>query len=246
MYPVLFEFGGIKLFSYPLFMGMAWGLGYKICLGNKILMKNGSFKGLFWGTFFFSWIGAKIFFLFTNHEHSFVHYLTEWNFWRGGGFVFYGGLIFGTGYIFTYSLVLKKFPVENLAWLLPALGMGHAVGRLGCFLSGCCFGTVCNLPWATYLHGQYRHPVPLYEAIFLIFLSGVIYKFLKKNVVSWDIIGFYFVVYAGGRFVLEFFRDDWSRGMYSWDLSFSQFVSMGMVVSGMLIFIFRKRAYFFS
>ena len=244
MYPVLFEFEGVKIFSYPLFMGMAWGLSYRMCLATDALMEKGSFKSLFWGTFFFSWIGAKLFFLLTNDGHSFQHYLAAWDFWRGGGFVFYGGLIFGTGYILIHSLVLKKFPSEHLAWLLPALGMGHAVGRVGCFLSGCCFGTFCDLPWAVYLHGEYRHPVPLYEATFLIFLSVASYKLLKNKVLSGDIIIFYFVSYGMGRFILEFFRDDWLRGVYSWGLSFSQAVSIGLITLGTLIFLSRKRFYF--
>ena len=247
MYPVLFEFGEIKIFSYPLFMGMAWGLAYKICLASPALMEKGSFRGLFWGTFFFAWMGAKIFFLLSSQGDFWGHYLTAWNFWKGGGFVFYGGLVFGSGYILIYSLVLKKFPAERLAWLLPALGMGHALGRMGCFLSGCCFGLVCDLPWAVYLHGQYRHPVPLYEALFLIFLSAITYKLLKNKVSSWNVMGVYFVTYGVARFILEFFRGDWSRGIYLWGFSFSQIISTGLVVLSVsalllrLFFLFKIR-----
>ena len=244
MYPVLFEFWGVKIFSYPLFMGMAWGLSYKMCLVNKVLMEKGSFKGLFWGTFFFAWIGAKIFFLFSSQRYSLEDYLTVWNFWRGGGFVFYGGLIFGAAYAFVYSLVLKKFPANRLVFLLPTLALGHALGRVGCFLSGCCFGAVCNLPWGIYLHGAYRHPVPLYEAIFLTFLFVSTCYFLKKKVSNWNIVGFYFISYALGRFVLEYFRGDWSRGIYSWGFSFSQAISIGLVGFGGLIFLLRKKNYF--
>ena len=244
MYPVLFEFGGIKIFSYPLFMGMAWGLGYKICLMNPVLMEKGSFRGLFWGTFFFAWLGAKIFFLFSNVGNSLEYYWTTWNFWKGGGFVFYGGLIFGTGYVLIYSLVLKKFPSNRLAWLLPALGLGHALGRVGCFLSGCCFGLSCDLPWAIYLNGQYRHPVTLYEAVLLVLLSVASYKLLKNKTSAWSIIGFYFITYALGRFILEFFRGDWSRGIYLWGLSFSQIISAGLLGLGALAFLLRKKIIF--
>ena len=243
MLPLLFEYGKIKIFSYPLFMGMAWGLVYKICLRNDILMQKGSFHGLFWGTFLFSWAGAKVFFLFSNDGHSFGYYLTKLEFWQGGGFVFYGGFIFGSCYVLIYSLILKKFPAERLAWLFPPLGLGHALGRVGCFLSGCCYGTVCELPWAIHSNGQYRHPVPLYEAVFLIALSFASHKLLKNKISPWNVVGVYFISYATGRFILEFFRGDWLRGVYSWGLSFSQIISLGFIILGLLLIFLKKRTY---
>ena len=240
MYPLLFEWGGSKIFSYPLFVGMAWGLAYKMCLADRLLMRQGSFQGLFWGTFLFSWLGAKKVFLLVN-GHFFGGYWGMLDFWSGGGFVFYGGLCYGFLYIVFYSVVLKKFPKECLGRLLPPLAAGHALGRVGCFLAGCCYGTVCDLPWAVHLHGQYRHPVPLYEAAFLVLLSAAGYGLSKNKVVSWNIIGFYFAAYAAGRFVLEFFRGDAGRGVYFWGLSSGQIASLAFAVTGALLMMLDKR-----
>ena len=244
MYPLLFELGEFQVFTYPLMVGVAWGVAYVMCLSSDMIMEQGSFRGLFWGTFLFSWIGAKFFFLSTNERYSFEHYLTTWDFWQGGGFVFYGGFIFGLCYILIYSLVLKEFPANRLAWLLPPLGIGHALGRVGCFLSGCCYGVACDLPWAVHLHGQYRHPVPLYEALLLLFLSLGSYKLLRDSIYSWNVMGFYFVAYACGRFILEFFRGDQLRGVYAWGYSFSQLVSIGLMALGLLLLLSKRKSYF--
>ena len=241
MYPLLFEWGGVKIFSYPLFVGMAWGLAYRMCLVSDSLMEQGSFQGLFWGTFLFSWLGAKSVFLLVSGRFS--DYWSMFDFWSGGGFIFYGGLFFGFAYIVVYSFILGKFPQERLAWLLPPLALGHALGRMGCFFAGCCYGTVCELPWAIYLHGATRHPVPLYEAVFLVFLSIASYKLLKKKVGHWKMVGFYFAMYAVGRFILEFYRGDMARGIYFQGLSLSQIFSMVFVALGIAMMLGRRKSY---
>ena len=240
MHPFLFEFWGLKIFSYPLFVGMAWGLGYKICCNNNLLMEKGSFQGLFWGTFITSWLGAKIFFLLASEVHAFQYYSRMPSFWLGGGFVFYGGLALGIFYVFIYSYVLKKFPVERLGWVLPALGWGHALGRTGCFLSGCCYGKITQVPWSIYLHGHFRHPVPLYEAGFLVLLAIVSHRLLKRGASSLSVAGFYFVMYALGRLLLEFFRGDTIRGIYWWGGSFSQVISALLIVLILSIFFLHR------
>ncbi|MDP3447754.1 MAG: prolipoprotein diacylglyceryl transferase, partial [Eubacteriales bacterium] len=62
------------------------------------------------------------------------------------GFVFYGALIGGLGGIAIYALI-KKLPFFSLTdYFIPALVIGHAFGRIGCHLAGCCYGMVCDLP----------------------------------------------------------------------------------------------------
>ncbi|MDO5308655.1 MAG: prolipoprotein diacylglyceryl transferase [Planctomycetia bacterium] len=65
-----------------------------------------------------------------------------------GGLVVYGSVIGGIIAVFTYLLV-KRLPLRGtLDLFAPSLMLGIAIGRLGCFLNGCCFGGVCDLPWA--------------------------------------------------------------------------------------------------
>ena len=155
MRPILFEFFGGPLYAYHLFMGLAWGFAYQSAC-YYLLKDNMPLKGfrvLFWGVFISSWFGAKIFFLIYSAGPKAIDYLQASVFWLGGGFVFYGGLFFGVLYVLFYCLVLKRFDLFKIHLFLPAVCFGHAIGRLGCFFTGCCYGTHCSLPWAIDLHG---------------------------------------------------------------------------------------------
>jgi len=72
------------------------------------------------------------------------------------GLVFLGGLIGG---MISVTLYLRKHNInwfEAADWVAPYLALGHAIGRIGCFLVGDCYGTTCNLPWAV----QFKNGFP--------------------------------------------------------------------------------------
>ena len=67
---------------------------------------------------------------------------------RGGGLEVYGGLIAVVVLVFLY-LWLGKYSIRwYLDIVAPSTALGMAIGRIGCLLNGCCFGGVCDLPWA--------------------------------------------------------------------------------------------------
>jgi phosphatidylglycerol:prolipoprotein diacylglycerol transferase len=189
----------------------------------------------FISAFICSWLGAKFLFLITLDEVIAVKAQQSMGFWLGGGFVFYGGLI-GGGITFATYLKLSKAKLKQFNILIPVLAMGHGLGRIACFLAGCCYGTFCDLPWSIKLHGAARHPVQLYESIALISLSILFYKRVKANKsVLWE----YIAIYAVLRFVLEFFRGDKIRGVFALGLSTSQFVSISLLCVA-LLFVFKQ------
>ncbi len=242
MLPILWKTNFFILYSYPLLMGIAWGLGYQISKDilekKNIALKN--FSLLFWGVFVSSWIGAKIFFLLTSSYGLNSQLTISSSFWLGGGFVFYGGLIFALIFLLFYCLFFKKFDLKNLAFLIPGLSIGHAIGRLGCFMAGCCYGSHCELPWAVNLHEDNRHPVQLYEALALLLLGFYFFKKIKNNESELKLITLYLGFYSFLRFSLEFFRGDLIRGVY-WGLSSSQWISLVVFLLSFLIFFFYQR-----
>lgn len=228
MLPILFDSSFFTLYSYPLFMGLSWGLGYRFS-EYLLLKKNLTLKGfglLYWGIFLFSWLGSKIFYLMYSSGGELQNHSQSLSFWLGGGFVFYGGLIFGLIYLLLYCLVFKKYPIKEAYIFFAPLTFGHALGRIGCFLAGCCYGTYCDLPWKIHLHGHFRHPVQLYEASLLILLGMILLKeTLKKDTNPLKLVGIYFLGYSMIRFILEFLRGDIIRGLH-FGLSTSQWISL--------------------
>tara|TARA_R110002072_G_scaffold288917_1_gene455369 strand:- start:41825 stop:42514 length:690 start_codon:yes stop_codon:yes gene_type:complete len=216
-------------------MGLAWGVSYN--LTKSLLSEDGytlkNFNLLYFSTFVVSWIGAKALFLSASSENMMDQYLNSSNFWLGGGFVFYGGLLFGLVYLFVFCKLLNLFSAKKLYLFIPGLTFGHAIGRVGCFLAGCCYGTICELPWAIDLHDHLRHPVQLYEALSLGILGFLILKMIKFKAEASFIVRFYLISYSIIRFILEYFRGDKIRGVHDYGTT-SQYISL-IILSIVLI-----------
>ena len=234
MFPILYQNNSFILYSYPLFMGLGWGLAYQILFE----LLPASFTRiraqiLFWGVFAFAWVGAKVLFLYTVPTQLSLSLVQESSFWLGGGFVFYGGFLGGL----LYLLILKglKFPVNReIIWsIVPALTLGHAVGRFGCFLAGCCYGKVTDFFWGIHLHGEKRHPTQLLE--FLLLLGLGIYLLKAKRKQS-QLIPVYLISYGFIRLFIEALRGDLIRGNWGW-LTPSQWISSLLITSGIFILI---------
>ena len=221
-----------SLSLYYLFVGAGLGVGYTY--GQSIygaIRSKGDwpFVFLYGGTIVCSWAGAKVFFLlFSMGENKWAHILSL-NFWWGGGFVFYGGFIGGAAYLLVYNAFIRRGNLYDFAFFLPVLTLGHALGRVGCFFGGCCHGRVCSVGWCL------RHPVQLYEAVFLLVLTWILRRVVRKGESAQVLLSVYLCSYGMGRFILEFFRGDTIRGIYG-GFSTSQYVSVFLFILGMRTF----------
>ncbi len=134
-----------------------------------------------------------------------------------GGLVFYGGLFLALAALGVWCWKTKIDFIRLMDISVPALLVGHAFGRVGCFLNGCCFGvpTQCALgvlypegsePFLRY-GAVALHPVQLYEAVFNLLLAAFFFPLVRK-VRRGVTISLYFICYGLSRFVNEFFRGD--------------------------------------
>jgi phosphatidylglycerol:prolipoprotein diacylglycerol transferase len=153
-----------------------------------------------------------------------------------GGLVFYGGFICALVTMILYCR-WKKLPIFRVLDLAsPAIALGHALGRVGCFLNGCCFGKVCNqslgavyppgtapaIKYPDYDHAetilvkgqalvhyfsQHLHPVQLYETTGNIIIC-IVLLLMMKRLKTGQVAALYVFLYGVLRFVDEFFRGD--------------------------------------
>lgn len=220
-------------------MGLGWGVGYHLFfskLDSQLI--NLKTKIFFGGLFFFSWLGAKtLFYLTAPFDLTLIKNIS---FWTGGGFVFYGGFIGGALYILIFKSINKEYTWEKIWPILPGLVVGHAIGRMGCFLAGCCFGHPTDLFWGVFINQEYRHPTQLIEAIFL-FLIG--YKLLKSTTEKRILFSYYLISYGTLRVLTELLRGDEIRGQW-WGISPSTWVSVVLVAIGTSVFFrIKSRVY---
>jgi len=167
---------------------------------------------------------------------------------RSGG-VFLGGFLAALAAAF---VLIRRY---RLSWLptvdviVPSLSLGQAIGRVGCLMAGCCWGSSCSLPWAitysdpraaanigTPLHDP-LHPWPVYAMVLNLCLYVVLEVLYRKRPAPGRVFATYLVGYGCGRFVLEWFRGDVSRGFVFGDaLSTSQLITLFLVVGGMTLY----------
>lgn len=168
------------------------------------------------------------------------------------GMVFYGGLVGGILGIFICSRKKKRSFFEFSDLMAPCFCVAHACGRIGCLLVGCCAGVEPGDPVLfgaatyhgacafTYADGHQHLPVPLMEAVFLLLLCVALILILKKAKKLGTVTGWYLVLYAIWRFVIESFRGDAERGIYGL-FSTSQWISFAILLAGILILVTAKK-----
>ena len=129
----------------------------------------------------FGLLGAKLLFLAVSIPRIATEGLGP--FLTDGGYVFYGGLLAGGSAILVYLRTCRLSPLAFADLAAPGLALGHALGRVGCFLLGCCHGRPTRMPWGVRFEdtpffagpvGTPLHPVQLYEAAFELSLMAVL------------------------------------------------------------------------
>ncbi len=166
------------------------------------------------------------------------------------GLVFYGGPLGGALGLWFGARKLELPLGRFLDVAIAGLPAGHALGRLGCFFGGCCYGRAWDGPWAVrYTHPMapaawppiLRHPTPLYESLLLMAFAWVLVLWPPSHVGTGRRAGVYLIGYACIRLVTELFRGDTVRGIYFGFVSTSQLISLALFAVGLAIVLVTTR-----
>lgn len=238
MKPIL-DFGFIQIPTFYFVISMS--VTFVLLLINSELNKNPKINRLM--TFDIALIAMVVGFLGARLTHVFYE---EWEFyadfpfeilkfWKGG-FVFYGGFIAAFLTCAAYVKIKKQSIFFWADFFTPYISLSYALGRIGCFFEGCCYGSHCELPWAI----ANRHPTQLYMLVAELLLLALLLIFRKKQSHIFK-PGLFFLIWLCGhainRFIIEFYRED-DRGALISSLSISQWISV-IFFTGALILIIK-------
>jgi phosphatidylglycerol:prolipoprotein diacylglycerol transferase len=142
-----------------------------------------------------------------------------------GGRTLIGGVLVGWLCVETVKrhLGIRRSTGDMFALALPA---GEAVGRIGCFFNGCCFGVPTSSEIAVWQHDAWRHPTQLYMAFVAAVIFVALWQLRNRMQHEGDLFKLYLVLWGGSRFVIEFLRQ---RDLSAVDLSMAQWVCAGTV-----------------
>jgi phosphatidylglycerol:prolipoprotein diacylglycerol transferase len=163
--------------------------------------------------------------------------------------VYQGGLILALVVAFWYMHRVNLPALRTCDVFAPGIALGHAIGRIGCFAAGCCWGQQClRGPSVTFTNpdaheltgvplGIPLHPTQIYESVSEFLILGVLYWRFHQPHRDGSIIGLYMVLYSIARFAVEFIRHHDQALPFGGPLSLTQWISIGTFLLGIWLWL---------
>ncbi|MBX3287732.1 MAG: prolipoprotein diacylglyceryl transferase [Acidobacteria bacterium] len=255
MYPELFRIGDFPVTSYGIWL--AAGMLFALLAAARLAARDGLPKeriydlGLW--TLVGGLLGSKILMYFVEPDVN----VFSFDFLRSGG-IYYGGLIGG---FLTVAFLIRFYKLSF--WKVadafaPAVALGQAFGRQGCFAAGCCWGKPTDWFWGVHFtekgheytgvpiaNGVHLHPTQLIESFTMLAVFGLLVWLHRRKKFDGQILIAYGIIYAIFRFLIEFIRDDPRGDLWgltsATGLSTSQLVSLTVAVISIVFLVFRYR-----
>ena len=263
MRQVLFEIPGlgVKVFGYGLMLFFAFIGAMRLAAGRAAREKLDPEIVYDLGLWVFigGLVGARGFYVVQYWGTRVTSFWDIFEIWKGG-IVLYGSILGGTAAFLLYR-AFRPFPIRPmLDAIAPALAFGIAIGRLGCFLNGCCWGDPCGLPWAVsfprnsppWLAEVARgviapdaaltlplHPTQLYSSIDGLVLFALLNAYYPLRRRDGEVMGLMILAYPIARFLIEYLRND--EGVFVAGMTISQTISVGIFLGGLLYWAWLSR-----
>jgi len=251
LHPVLFRIGPFTLHTYGVFVAMAFLSGIALAMreARRVGEDPDKILDLSFYMLIASIIGSRLLYAIVNWPTFRDDPLEVFRLWHGG-LVFYGGFIGAllAALLFVGSKGLHLWKTADI--MAPSIAFGQFVGRIGCFFAGCCYGKVCDLPWAVTFtdpeslapKGVPLHPTQLYASLNALLIFLVLSALKGRKKFEGQVFWIYALLYGVTRFIIEYFRGD-ERGMFIENLlSTSQLIGLIMVaVAIVMLIVLRKR-----
>ena len=224
MHPILFRLGNFPVGTYGLILtiGVFVALALAKRLGGRDGVDGDSLADLAVALLLGGILGAKLLMVVVDLASGApLRSILDFGYLRAGGAI-HGGVIGGVAAFFWRVKKLKMPLAVTLDALTPALALGQAIGRLGCFSAGCCYGTECHLPWAVTFSPEAvaisgtpmvpLHPVQLYSSLANLVVLGLLLLARSRRKFVGQVAALYFMFEGVGRIVTEIWRGDLDRG----------------------------------
>lgn len=239
----LLTIGGFTIHGYGLMIGLGFVAAYFMTeyRAKKQGLDSDKIISLALWTIAAGLISAKLLYYITIFDEILNN--PKLLFDLSDGFVVYGGIIGGIfgGFLFTRIHKVPFFKYFDL--VVPAVALAQGLGRIGCYLAGCCYGLHADSPISiVFTNSQFApNGIPLLPTQLissgLNFLHCILLLlFAGRAKAPGQVSALYLICYSSGRFVLEYFRGDLIRGSVG-TFSTSQFISIFIFAAGIVLFV---------
>jgi phosphatidylglycerol:prolipoprotein diacylglycerol transferase len=251
MFPDLISIGPVTIHTYGFFvaLGFAAGIWTAVKVGKSRGVPSQQVMDMAFVMILWAIIGSRLFYVLINFSYFKAHLLDILKVWQGG-LVFSGGLV-ATAVAMTWYLRRHRLSFLSTGDLwAPSLALGQAIGRIGCFMAGCCYGRPTGSSWGVLFTNPKSlaplnirlYPTQLFEAfslfvifVFLIFLHG-------KRKFEGQVFLWYLILHSTARLFVERFRGD-ERGLIPGsEMTATQFVALLILLGSVVaLLVIRSR-----
>lgn len=259
MFPVIWDLGFVEIRSYGLMLAIAFLVGIFIATkrGEKVGIHPDLVMDLSIYILISSIVGSRLFFVISEWSHYQDHLIEIVQVWKGGLAVL-GGIILAviTSYLYLRYQQISFLLIADV--MVPSLALGQAIGRIGCFLNGCCFGVACHHPWAVHFPAEGGmaghlfpdigiHPTQLYMTLYNLLIFAILLFFDKRNKKVGLTFGLYFILHGVARFSVDFWRYYDDSFIFTtigpWAVTTTQVTSLGFIIFGAILMVVLWRRY---
>jgi phosphatidylglycerol---prolipoprotein diacylglyceryl transferase len=215
MHSILFRIGPIPIYAYGFMLMLAFlaGTAVAVRLGRRRGISSEHVLDLTAIILVAGIVGARLLYLALEWSYFREHPAHIWRLWEGG-LSFQGGLLAA---LLAGALYCRRQGLSFLAMgdvIAPGTALGYAIGRVGCFLNGCCYGAPTSLPWACQFHDPPvtgpltppSHPTQIYASLASLVIFGLLMGVFRRQRVTGQVLWSYLLLYAVYRFAIEFLR----------------------------------------
>jgi len=222
MFPDLFSIGPLTLHTYGLFLAIGFIAGLLIAVrtGKNYGINSQQIIDMGFLLILSGVIGSRIAYVLMNFSYFLKNPLDIFKMWQGG-LVFSGGLLTAI-VVMSFYIRHHKFNLWQVGDLwAPAAAIGQSLGRVGCFMAGCCYGRPTNVPWGVVFTNPRSiaplnitlHPTQLYSSLINFIIFIVLMMLTAKKKFDGQVFLWFLILHSTGRLLLEKFRGD-DRGVF--------------------------------
>jgi phosphatidylglycerol:prolipoprotein diacylglycerol transferase len=251
MFPDLFSIGPLTIHTYGLFvaLGFTVGLLVMIRLGKTQGLSSQQIMDVGFIIIIWAVIGSRLTYALINFSYYMTHPIDILKIWQGG-LVFSGGLI---AVVLGMSWYIRRHHLSF--WKIgdlcgPAASIGESIGRIGCFMAGCCYGQPTDLKWGIlFTHPQSLaplnvslHPTQIYHSLTDLIIFVVLMFLHARKKYDGQVFLWFLILHSVARLFIERFRGD-NRGMIpGTDMSATQLVTILILIGAVvMLYILKSR-----
>lgn len=245
MHPILIELGKLKIYSYGFMLALSFFFG--IILAGYRARRKGVAPELIYDLSIIivisAIVGSRGLYILThlNHYDGIIDIIALWQ----GGATYYGGMILAVVGSAVYLRIKKTSFLKVADICSPSIALGVILTRIGCFLSGCCFGNPTSCPTGMVFPdeapagftfpGVSVHPTQLYSSAYGLIIFALLLFIDRKEHPDGYLFGFLCIFYGISRFLVDFVRYYEESAIVAGGLTDNQLISIGLLLLGVFL-----------